>query len=110
MSVGFAIRAELGKQLFVARTAELDSIHPHPEIVFVAPIGNEDIAVVAEAHRLRVIETRAVRRGASDRVAPIVSASFDIGLQRHSILPSRRCRPLALPVKGEGEASGAMML
>src|SRR5262249_61984190 len=50
----------------------------------------EDVAVISEAHGLWVIEPRAVRRRASDRVAPIVSAAFDKGRKRHSVLPSRR--------------------
>src|SRR5262249_51081319 len=93
MSVCFAVRAELGKQFFLARAADLHAIDPHRERVLVTPIGDEDVAVISEAHGLWVIEPRAVRRGTSDRVAPIVSAAFDIGRKRHSVLPSRRSHP-----------------
>src|SRR5262249_49342603 len=85
-----AVRAELGKQFFLARAADLHAIDPHRERVLVTPIGDEDVAVISEAHGLWVIEPRAVRRGTSDRVAPIVSAAFDIGRKRHSVLPSPR--------------------
>src|SRR5262244_1270977 len=95
MSVCFAVRAELGKQFFLARAADLHAIDPHRERVLVTPIGDEDIAVISEAHGLWVIEPRTVRRGASDRVAPIVSAAFDIGRKRHSVLPSRPISPSA---------------
>ena len=48
-----AIRCELGEQLLLARTADLDVIDPHAEIVLVAAIGDIDVAILAEAHRLR---------------------------------------------------------
>src|SRR5262252_1360486 len=82
---------------FLARAADLHAIDPHRERVLVTPIGDEDVAVISEAHGLWVIEPRAVRRGASDRVAPIVSAAFDIGRKRHSVLLSRQSR---LPPSG----------
>src|SRR5262245_25639919 len=97
MSVCFAVREELGKQFFLARVPDLHAIDPHGERVLVTPIGDEDITVISEAHGLWVIEPRAVRRGASNRVAPIVSAAFDISRKCHSVLPSRQSR---LPPSG----------
>src|SRR5262249_49894297 len=52
MSVCFAVRAELGKQFFLARAADLHAIDPHRERVLVTPIGDEDVAVISEAHGL----------------------------------------------------------
>src|SRR5262249_35797238 len=42
MSVCFAVRAELSKQFFLARAADLHAIDPHRERVLVTPIGDED--------------------------------------------------------------------
>src|SRR6516225_9817747 len=77
-------------QFVLARTADLHAVDPHCERVLVTSIGDEDVAVISEAHGLWVIEPRAVRRGASDCVAPIVSAAFDISRKCHSVLPSRQ--------------------
>jgi hypothetical protein len=82
-----AVGGELGEQLLLARAADFDVIDPHPEVVLVGAIGDVDVTVVPQAHRLRVVEARAIGRSAADGVAPIVRASFDICGERHCRLP-----------------------
>ena len=92
--VSVAIGGEFGEQFLLARAADFDVVDPHAEIVLVAAVGDVDVAIIAETHGLRVVEARAVRRGASDRMAPIVGSAFDICRKRHSALPLHKlCLP-----------------
>ena len=77
LAVAFAVLEELGQQLLVAGAAELDAVHPHAEIVLVAAIGDVEVAVVAQAHRLRVVEAGAGRRATPDGMAPVIGPAFD---------------------------------
>ena len=83
-----AVGCEFSQQLLFAGTADFDVVDAHAEIVLVAAIGDIDVAVVAQAHGLRIVESGAVRRAASDGVAPIVDSSLDVCRQRHCPLPS----------------------
>ena len=78
---------ELGEQLLFAGTADLDLVDPHAEIVLVAAIGDIDVAVFAQAHRLGIVEAGAVRRAAPDGMAPIVGASLDVLLSAPLFTP-----------------------
>src|SRR5439155_10088125 len=49
-----AVGREFSEQLLLAGTADLDVIDPHAEIVFIAAVGDVNVAIVAEAHCLRV--------------------------------------------------------
>src|SRR5262245_49389057 len=69
---------EFGEQFLLARSADLDVIDPHAEIVLVAAIGYVDVAIITKAHGLWVIKARAVRGGSSDRVAPVIGSAFDV--------------------------------
>jgi hypothetical protein len=95
MAVFLAIGAELREQFFLCRLAELDMVHPHAEVVFVAAIGDIDIAIVANAHGLRIVETGSVGRAAPDGITPIVCTAFDEGCKRHRALPLLRVSPSA---------------
>ena len=87
LAVALAVLEELGHQLLVARAAKLDAVHPHAEIVLVAAVGGVEVAVVAQAHRLDVVEAGARRRAAPDGVAPVIGpATNDCG-KRHNPLP-----------------------
>ena len=41
-----AVRGELGEQLLLARSADLDVVDPHAEVVLVAAIGDVDVAIL----------------------------------------------------------------
>src|SRR5262249_37132699 len=82
------ISREFSEQLLLSRPAHLDVVDPHPEVVLVATVGDVDVAIVAEAHGLRIVEARAVRRGSPNRMAPIVGSALDVGRKRHRLLPS----------------------
>src|SRR3954470_21969702 len=59
----------------------------HPEVVFVACVGDKDITVVAETHCLRIVEP-GTRCGATPKcVAPIISPSTCNRRKRHCSLP-----------------------
>src|SRR5580658_3685088 len=72
LAIPFAVLKELLQQLLFAGAAEPYLVHPHAEVVLVAAIGNIDIPAGTKAHRLRIVESRSRRRGASNGMAPIV--------------------------------------
>src|SRR6185312_4050894 len=88
LPVALAVLEELRRQLLVAGAAKPDAVHPHAEIVLVATVGGIDVVVLAQAHRLDIVEAGTRCRAASDGVAPVIGpATNDCG-KRHSLLPS----------------------
>src|SRR6266566_1425788 len=88
LAVLFAVFVEVVEQLLFAGPAELHLVGVHPEIVLVAPVGGVDDPVLAEAHRLDVIEPGAPGGAPPDGVAPIEHPSARDRCQRHSSLLS----------------------
>ena len=84
-SVAFAMLEELVEQLLLAGTTKPDLVDAHAKIVFVAAVRDIDVGAGAEAHRLRIIEPGARRRGASYGTAPVISPSTRNCCKRHSV-------------------------
>ena len=77
LAVAFAMLEELGHQFLVAGSAHPDAVHPHAEIVLVAAVRGIEIAVLAQAHRLHVVEAGAGRRATPDGMAPVISPALN---------------------------------